>query len=285
MSAASGREPRELAELLVAANGGGSFALHEFPAERRRSISAITTPTIRSSAASPAGGSACRSKTGWRARSLISASMAAIMSEPDLSRRPIRAPAIARIRRRSMPRSRACSTAGRYILGPEVEAFERDFAAYIGTRHGVGVASGTEALVLALRALDLGPEDYVVRCRIPRSRPSRRSSSPARGRCWSISSPRPTRSIPRSSRAALAKAPAAGPHRRGHAGASLWPGADMGAIVALARTARRARDRGLRAKPRRVLGGRRLGGVRRSRRFQLLSDEESRRASAMAARW
>jgi len=50
---------------------------------------------------------------------------------------------------------------GRYILGPEVEAFEQEFAAYIGTRHGIGAASGTEALVLALKALDLKPDDYV----------------------------------------------------------------------------------------------------------------------------
>lgn len=50
---------------------------------------------------------------------------------------------------------------GRYILGPEVAAFEQAFAGYIGARHAIGVASGTEALVLALRALDLGPEDYV----------------------------------------------------------------------------------------------------------------------------
>src|SRR6185437_7844861 len=48
-----------------------------------------------------------------------------------------------------------------YILGPEVEAFERDFAAFIGCRHAVGVASGTDALVLALRALELRPDDYV----------------------------------------------------------------------------------------------------------------------------
>ena len=50
---------------------------------------------------------------------------------------------------------------GRYILGPEVAAFEQDFAAYIGARHAIGVASGTEALVLALLALDLKPDDYV----------------------------------------------------------------------------------------------------------------------------
>src|SRR5215472_12806993 len=48
-------------------------------------------------------------------------------------------------------------TSGRYILGAEVEAFEREFAAYIGCRHAVGVGSGTDALVLTLRALRLPP--------------------------------------------------------------------------------------------------------------------------------
>ncbi|MGH7014400.1 MAG: DegT/DnrJ/EryC1/StrS family aminotransferase [Stellaceae bacterium] len=46
---------------------------------------------------------------------------------------------------------------GRYVLGPEVAAFEREFAAYIGCRHAVGVGSGTDALVIALRALGLPP--------------------------------------------------------------------------------------------------------------------------------
>ncbi len=41
----------------------------------------------------------------------------------------------------------------RFIFGPEVDAFEREFAAYIGTEHAVGVANGTDALLLALRAL------------------------------------------------------------------------------------------------------------------------------------
>lgn len=50
---------------------------------------------------------------------------------------------------------------GRYVLGPETQAFEREFATYIGGRHGIGVASGTEALVLALKALELAPSDYV----------------------------------------------------------------------------------------------------------------------------
>ena len=51
---------------------------------------------------------------------------------------------------------------GRYILGPEVEAFEREFADYLGVRHCVGVANGTDALTIALRALGVGPGDEVV---------------------------------------------------------------------------------------------------------------------------
>jgi dTDP-4-amino-4,6-dideoxygalactose transaminase len=51
---------------------------------------------------------------------------------------------------------------GRYILGPEVAAFEAEFAAWLGVRHAVGVASGTEALWLALRAAGLAPGAEVV---------------------------------------------------------------------------------------------------------------------------
>jgi dTDP-3-amino-3,4,6-trideoxy-alpha-D-glucose transaminase len=51
---------------------------------------------------------------------------------------------------------------GRYILGPEVEAFESEFADYIGTRHCVGVANGTDALTIALRALGIERGDEVV---------------------------------------------------------------------------------------------------------------------------
>ena len=50
----------------------------------------------------------------------------------------------------------------RYILGPEVNALEQEFAAYIGTTHAVGVANGTDALELALRSLDLKPGDEVI---------------------------------------------------------------------------------------------------------------------------
>src|SRR4051794_36252582 len=52
--------------------------------------------------------------------------------------------------------------AKQFILGPEVEAFESELAAYVGTPHAVGVANGTEALTIALRALGVGPGDDVV---------------------------------------------------------------------------------------------------------------------------
>ncbi len=51
---------------------------------------------------------------------------------------------------------------GWFILGPEVEAFESEFAAYIGVEHAVGVGSGTEALHLALRALGVHAGDEVI---------------------------------------------------------------------------------------------------------------------------
>lgn len=51
--------------------------------------------------------------------------------------------------------------AGRYILGPEVDAFEREFADFHGGGHVVGVANGTEALELALRAVGVGAGDGV----------------------------------------------------------------------------------------------------------------------------
>jgi dTDP-4-amino-4,6-dideoxygalactose transaminase len=52
--------------------------------------------------------------------------------------------------------------AGRFILGPEVAAFERELAAYVGAEHAVGVANGTDALTIAARAAGVKPGDDVV---------------------------------------------------------------------------------------------------------------------------
>jgi dTDP-4-amino-4,6-dideoxygalactose transaminase len=51
---------------------------------------------------------------------------------------------------------------GRYVLGEEVQAFEQEVAAFCGANHAIGVASGTDALLLSLRALGIGQGDKVI---------------------------------------------------------------------------------------------------------------------------
>ncbi|HEY0171436.1 MAG TPA: DegT/DnrJ/EryC1/StrS family aminotransferase [Pyrinomonadaceae bacterium] len=58
--------------------------------------------------------------------------------------------------------SRRVMESGWFIMGPECEAFEAEFAAYCGARHCVGVGNGLEALHLILRAMDIGPGDEVI---------------------------------------------------------------------------------------------------------------------------
>src|SRR5579863_6997533 len=53
-------------------------------------------------------------------------------------------------------------TSGSFILGQEVEQFEREFAAYVEAKHCVAVNSGTSALHLALLAADVGPGDEII---------------------------------------------------------------------------------------------------------------------------
>jgi dTDP-4-amino-4,6-dideoxygalactose transaminase len=57
---------------------------------------------------------------------------------------------------------RATLESGRFIFGPEVEGFEREAAAFLGTRETIGVANGTDALVLTLDALGIGAGDEVI---------------------------------------------------------------------------------------------------------------------------
>jgi dTDP-4-amino-4,6-dideoxygalactose transaminase len=57
---------------------------------------------------------------------------------------------------------RSVMDSGRFVLGPEVRAFEAEAADYLGCRHAIGCASGTDALRLSLHALGIGPGDEVI---------------------------------------------------------------------------------------------------------------------------
>jgi dTDP-4-amino-4,6-dideoxygalactose transaminase len=69
---------------------------------------------------------------------------------------------LAPLRAEILERISGVVTDGRFVLGPEVSAFEEEFAAYVGVRHAIGVANGTDAITIALRALGVKPGDDVV---------------------------------------------------------------------------------------------------------------------------
>ncbi len=69
---------------------------------------------------------------------------------------------LAPLRERILARIAEVVHSGRFILGPEVAAFEAELAAYVGARHAVGVANGTDALSIAARALGVRAGDEVI---------------------------------------------------------------------------------------------------------------------------
>jgi dTDP-4-amino-4,6-dideoxygalactose transaminase len=75
---------------------------------------------------------------------------------------PLFASSLAPYQDRIADRLREVAATGRFILGPEVKAFEDEFAAWLGAGHCVGVGNGTDALQIALRAAGVGPGDDVV---------------------------------------------------------------------------------------------------------------------------
>lgn len=66
------------------------------------------------------------------------------------------------LRETILSRISAAVERGSYILGPDVQAFEREFAEYLGVRHAIGVANGTDAITIALKAVGVQPGDDVV---------------------------------------------------------------------------------------------------------------------------
>jgi len=72
----------------------------------------------------------------------------------DAQYRPLRDQLLAAI-------TRVCDSQ-RFIMGPEIDGLERELAALLGIRHAIAVSSGTDALLLALMTLDIGPGDEVV---------------------------------------------------------------------------------------------------------------------------
>ena len=148
---------RQFAELLLDVAGGGSLRERPFPADRARiDIGSVFADYGK-----------IRERLGWEPRIGL---REGLDSHGRLLPPPSRALLVSRVRffdpRRAYEAQREELDAAfrrvleseQIVLGPEVEAFEREFAELTGTTDAVGVASGTDALELALRALELPPQ-------------------------------------------------------------------------------------------------------------------------------
>ena len=168
---------------------------------------------------------------------------------------------------------------GWFVLGPEVAAFEAEFAAATGAGHAVGVNTGTDAIALALRALDIGPGDEVITAPL---------SAAYTALAIDMTGARPVFADIDPSRltldAAAVDAAVTPRTRADRPGAPLRPAGGHGRDGARRRAPRARRGRGrLPGAPgdrRRTAGGPRLGG----RGLQLLSRPRTSARSATAAR-
>ena len=170
---------------------------------------------------------------------------------------------------------RARARLGLFVLGPEVEAFEEEFAAYCGARHAIGVASGTDAIAIALRAAGVGPGDEVITAGEHLRPDDRRDRAGRRGAGARRRRPERTRTLDPAVAGACDRANARAPSLPVHL---YGQPADMDAIVARRARPRADRGRGRRAGAWRELGRAPRGHARRRGRLQLLPDQEPRRA-------
>jgi dTDP-4-amino-4,6-dideoxygalactose transaminase len=166
---------------------------------------------------------------------------------------------------------------GWYILGPEVEAFEREFAAYLGVAECIAVGNGTDALELALRALTVGSGDTVATVANAGMYATTAIRAVGAVPAYVEIDPRRSRWIPR--RSPRLRRAAAGDRRH----APVRPaGRHRRARPHRARAAHPV-DRGLRAGARREARRSLRRHARAARLLQLLSDEESGRAGRRGA--
>ena len=167
-----------------------------------------------------------------------------------------------------------------FTLGEEVEGFEREFAAYCGTEHAVGVSSGTAALELALRGLGIGPGDEVI---VPTNSfiatAEAVSATGATPRLVDVDEGTALLTAEIVERAITARTRCVIPvHLYGRT-------VDMDPLLGPVPRARHLRRRGRLPGPWRTLSRPSGRLARRRRLLQLLPDQEPRRAGATAVRW